>query len=131
LRVRDLMTPDPVTVPADYTLARFLDQVAWQRRHTAYPVVENEKPLGLLAFRCVAAVPRAEWETHSVRECMLPDDDVPTLNADEPGVDARAELGDRDSSRGLVLDDGRLVGILSVADIARALEARPPLRPRT
>jgi Zn-dependent protease/CBS domain-containing protein len=128
LRVRDLMTPDPVTVPADYTLGRFLDEVAWQRRHTAYPVVENGRPLGLLAFRCVASVPRGEWEAHSVRECMIPDEDVPKLQADEPAVDALGELGDRDSSRGLVLDDGRLVGILSVADLARALEARPRLR---
>src|SRR5919109_347059 len=68
LRVRDLMVTDPVTVPPDITLGRFMDDVVWQRRHTTYPVVEDGRALGLLPFRCVAEVPRGEWDERLVRD---------------------------------------------------------------
>jgi hypothetical protein len=36
LRVGDLMARDPVTVAADLTVGRFMDDVAWSRRYTTY-----------------------------------------------------------------------------------------------
>lgn len=128
LRVRDLMTPDPVTVPSTSSLGQFMDEVAWQRRHTTYPVMDGGHVVGLLAFRCVSSIRRDEWDEHSVRECMIPRDRVPKLRPDAPAVDAFAELSETRANRGVVLDDGRLVGIVSVADVARALEARPRRR---
>lgn len=125
LRVRDLMTRDPVTVPADYTLGRFVDEVAWQHRHTTYPVVDDGSVLGLLVFRGVASVPRERWDELRVRDCMIESGHVPELRPDEPAIDALGELSESDVNRGVVLEEGRLVGILSATDLARALEARP------
>src|SRR6185312_2334970 len=56
LHVRDLMTPNPVTVPSDYSLGRFMDEVAWRRRHTTYPVLEDGHVVGLLEFACISSV---------------------------------------------------------------------------
>ena len=131
LRVRDLMTPDPVTVPPDLTLGRFMDDIVWERRHTTYPVVEDGRPIGLLPFRCVAQVPRRDWDERHVRDCMLERDDVPVLGEDEDAVDALAELSDANSKRALVLSGERLAGLLSTSDLARALEARPRRRSRS
>jgi hypothetical protein len=41
LDVADLMTADPVTVPAGHTLGEFIDDIAWQRRHSTYPVLDG------------------------------------------------------------------------------------------
>jgi Zn-dependent protease/predicted transcriptional regulator len=128
LRVRDLMTPDPVTVHSDATLGGFFDEVAWQRRHTTYPVVDDGHVVGLLAFSCLSSVPRDEWNLRSVRECMIPADRVPDLAPDEEAIDALGELSGSTVNRAVVLDRGRLVGILSAADLGRALEARPRIR---
>jgi Zn-dependent protease len=122
LRVRDLMVRDPVTVAPDLTLGRFMDGIVWQRRHTTYPVVEDGRALGLLPFRCVAEVPRGEWDERLVRDCMIPRDRVPTLEEDEELIEALQELSDDPVHRGLVLDGDRLAGFLSISDLARALE---------
>jgi Zn-dependent protease/CBS domain-containing protein len=129
LRVRDLMVRAPVTVDADVSLGRFMDDVAWSRRYTTYPVLEDGRPVGLLAFRSVAAVPREEWDTRRVREAMIGRENVPVLTEDEPAIDALAELSTSEVNRGLVLDDGRLAGFLSITDLARALEVGRPQRP--
>jgi Zn-dependent protease/CBS domain-containing protein len=122
LRVRDLMVRHPVTVDAGSTIGRFMDDVAWSHRFTTYPVLEGGRPVGLLAFASVAAVPRSDWDTRRVRDTMFPLDDVPLLTEDEMAVDALEELSTPTGNRGLVVDDGNLVGLLSITDIARALE---------
>jgi Zn-dependent protease len=130
LRVRDLMIREPVTVPAEMSIGRFMDEVAWSRRYTTYPVMEGGGVVGLLAFRCVAEIPRSEWETRLVRDCMIPRERVPVLEEDDTAVDALAELSEANVHRGVVLDDGRLAGFLSITDLARALEVGVPRRRR-
>ena len=129
LRVRDLMVRDPVTVDPDLTIGQFMDEVAWSRRFTTYPVVDDGRPVGLIAFRSVSAVPRQEWDTRRVRESMIPLDEVPQLTEDERAVDALADLSSPTSNRGLVVEGDRLAGLLSITDLARALQVGRRPRP--
>jgi len=131
LRVRDLMVRDPVTVDGDLTVGQFMDEVARSRRFTTYPVVDGGRPIGLLAFGSVAALPRSEWDSRRVREAMLPLERVPLLTEDETAIDALTALSSPTSNRGLVVEDGHLAGLLSITDLTRALELRRSLRPST
>ena len=129
LRVRDLMVRDPTTVSQGASIGQFMDEVVLPNRYTTYPVVENGRAVGLLPFRCVAQIPRGEWDERTVRDCMLSRDDVPVLEEDEEIVDVLDELG-QGPGRGLVLDGDRLVGLLSISDLARTLETNGRRRRR-
>jgi len=124
LKVRDLEVREPVTTSPDATIGEFMDDIVQRTHYTSYPVTENGHAVGLLPFRCVAEVPRSEWEKRKVRDCMLPRDKVPVVAEDDDLFDAATELADSDISRALVLDGDRLVGLLSVTDVARALQVR-------
>ncbi|MGH3014013.1 MAG: site-2 protease family protein [Gaiellaceae bacterium] len=124
LRVRDVMARDPVTAPAEITLGQFMDGVAWSRPYTTYPVTESGEVVGLLQFRRVAEVPQAEWDRRTVRDCMIPRAEVPVVGQDDELVLAAGEVAEHEVNRALVLDAGRLVGLLSVTDVARALQMR-------
>jgi predicted transcriptional regulator len=130
VRVRDLMIRDPVTVSAGMSIGRFMDDVAWNRRYTTYPVMENGDVVGLLAFRCVSEVPRPDWDARLVRDCMIPRERVPVLHEDDTAVDALAALSEADVNRGVVLENGRLAGFVSITDLARALQVGMPRRRR-
>ena len=125
VRVRDLMVRHPVTVDADSTISQFMDDVAWSQRFTTYPVLEGVRPIGLLPFASVVAVPRSDWDTRRIRDTMTSLDRVPRLTEDERAVDALADLSAPTANRGLVVDNGHLVGLLSITDLARALEVGP------
>jgi Zn-dependent protease len=124
LRVGDLAVRDPVTTRADLTIGQFMDDIVWKTRHTTYPVTDNGQALGLLPFRCVAEVPRSEWDRRTVRDCMVPADQVPIVSENEDLADAAAELAESDLHRALVVNGDRFVGLLSASDVARALEIR-------
>jgi Zn-dependent protease/CBS domain-containing protein len=124
LRVRDLVVREPVTARPDLTIAEFMDDIVWKNRHTTYPVTDNGHALGLVPFRRVAEVPRSEWDTRKVSDCMVPADQVPVVSEDDELIDAAAELAEGDIHRALVVDGDRFVGLLSATDVARALEVR-------
>ena len=129
LRVRELMVRNPVTVEGDHTVGQFMDEVARSRRFTTYPVVDGDRPIGLLAFGSVAAIPRTEWDSRLVRDAMISLDQVPLLTEDETAVEALTALSPATSNRGLVVENGHLAGLLSITDLTRALEVGRPARP--
>jgi Zn-dependent protease/CBS domain-containing protein len=124
LRVRDVMARNPATTPASLTLGQFLDQVVSAQPFTTYPVTDNGDAVGLLPFRRVVEVPRSEWDARTVRESMIPREDVPVVHEDDDLLAAAEELSEHPVRRALVFDGDRLVGLLSVTDVARALETR-------
>ncbi len=121
LRVRDVMVTEPDVVSPDLSLGRFMDEVVWRARRTTYPVVDDGRAVGLIPFRRVAGVPRAEWDEHVVRDCMIPLEDVPALDPDALLFDVLPTLS-VGIGRGLVCDGTRLVGLVSVSDVVRLLE---------
>lgn len=129
LRVRDLMSGDPVTVTPQMTLSQVVDDVVWRARYTTYPVVDGLQPVGLLPFAALAGIPRATWEDTRVADCMLPIERVGVVDPDLGAVEALSAIEGSETRRVLVVEDGRLTGILSVADVTRALEVGPPHRP--
>ena len=131
LTFRDLMTHAPVSVSPDATVAQFMDGIAAAARHTTYPVVENGAPLGVVIFAQVLQVPRTHWETKRIGECMVPLSQVAVFEAGSPAREALTRLPDDPIRRGLVVEAGRLVGVVSIRDLIRVLDVdtrRPTLR---
>jgi Zn-dependent protease len=132
LRVDDLMVHRPVTAPADATLSEFMDDVAHVHRFTTYPVVDAGRVVGLLPFARVAATPRAGWDEHHVRDCMILLDEAPVVQAGTPLLEALQEMQQQGGDRALVLDRDDLAGLLSITDVGRVVSeaARTPHRAR-
>jgi CBS domain-containing protein len=128
LRVGDLMTPDPLTVPPEVTLTELIDRYVLAERHSAYPVVDDGRPTGLISLTELRAVPRAARATTLVAQAARPLADVPTARSGDPLTDLLDRLTATGAARALVVDDGRLVGILSLTDVARALDVRASTR---
>jgi CBS domain-containing protein len=128
LRVRDLMTLEPVTVRGDQPLAG-ADQLMRQFGVSGLPVVDQSGGLvGVLSRTDVMALagdPRVEaWQGKSVAATMT----APslTIEADAPLGEAAAKMEEHHVHRLVVVEaqGGRPVGILSTADIVRAVASR-------
>ncbi|RKN40441.1 site-2 protease family protein [Streptomyces hoynatensis] len=125
--VRQTMTPDPVTVPTGLTVDRFLAERGFAYRHSAFPVTGNGgRAVGLLT-RARADGVRAERQPDTtVGEVMLPLAEARVTGPDERLSDVLPGLEARPERRLLVLEDRRVIGIVSPADINRTLEAMAP-----
>ena len=121
--VREVMTANPVTVPASATVDRFQHELLPWLRHSAFPVVDdNGQTVGLVTVRRVNAVPADERARTTLREVACSLAEVARATPDEPVADVLPRLNGCSDGRALVFDGERLAGIVALADIGRALE---------
>ena len=126
VRVGDVMTSSPETVAPGTTVARFLDQVLPDPQHGAFPVLAAGRPIGLVTLSRVRAVPRDERTWTHLIDVACPMADVPVTAPDESLAELGPRLDGSPDGCALVLADGALVGIVSGADVDRALEQAGP-----
>lgn len=121
-RVRDVMTPEPDAVDASWSLARFVAETTGPRGHATYPVLTDRRLAGLMWLRLAARVPPGERSDRTVGEVMLPRDRVATVGPDASVMDVLPVLRTPPGRAVVVEEADRVVGIVSPADITRALE---------
>ena len=127
-RVREFMTPDPDVVDPRTSVMDLLESAIGPRAHSSYPVVEGERLVGMVGLRRAGSVPYEDRAHKNVAEVMVPIEDLETLTADTQMMEAVATLQE-DPKRAPVMDDGRLVGIISLSDAVRAIELESVRRP--
>lgn len=119
---RAVMTPGPRTVPAGMTLEDFVQSFILEGRHRAYPVVEAERPAGLVTLDQVKRVPREEWALRTVGTVMRPVDEDAVVAPEEPMTRVLERFGRVDGGRILVVRGDRLEGIITRSDLSRWIE---------
>jgi Zn-dependent protease len=123
VKVSDVMTPDPIVAPATMTLADVLEHYALRHRCSAFPLVDDAGRLvGLLTLGALKSVPPARRTVVTAASVACPIAEVPTARPDDELVDLLGRLTGRSDGRALVLDDGRLIGIVSPTDISRIVQ---------
>jgi Zn-dependent protease/CBS domain-containing protein len=123
VRVGSVMTPDPVTVGAGVSVQELLDDYVLRHRHSAYPVIGPGDTLdGLVTLDGIRRVPAELRAATDVTQIADGIGDVARARSDERLVEVLPSLRTSRSGRILVVDDDRLVGIVSATDIARALD---------
>jgi Zn-dependent protease/CBS domain-containing protein len=120
--VRQIMTPDPQTVPPSVTVARFLNDHQPWLRHSAFPVVDDGHTVGLVTMRRINQVPVGERDRTTLADIACPLSDVAQTTPDEPVADVLPRLNGCAEGRALVFSDGHLDGIVSPSDISRAVQ---------
>jgi Zn-dependent protease/CBS domain-containing protein len=120
--VRQIMTANPVTVPASATVAQFLNDYLPTRRHSAFPVVADGQTVGLVTLHRINQVPAGERGQTTLRDAACPLSEVARTAPDEPVANVLPRLNACSEGRALVFADGQLVGIVSPSDMSRALE---------
>lgn len=117
--LRQIMSSPAQLAPADASLEEMAHSYFLGGRHSRYPVVENGHVIGLIDLARVREVPRAEWTSTLVRDVAAADlaDIVAGPNDPVDSVLARLEPTGRGAI--LVVEDRRLAGIVTRADVIR------------
>jgi len=127
LTVRDVIQPQVVTVEPDLALDRFVDEYLYHYKYRSFPVVEADRLVGMISVRDVQSVPRAEWPARTVLQAMH---QVREENLVHPSDDLGSvfrKMAEEDKGHLPVVEDGRLVGIVTRHDIMTLIQLRTDL----
>lgn len=128
LTVADVMTPDPAIAPAWITVSGFIDTVAAHSRQDTFPVVDFDGALAGVVFTDMLARIRAE-DRPALRLSQVAVTVAPAYQAapSDPAGPLLARPPLRGEVAAVVLDHGRVVGLVTTADL-RAAVRRAQLR---
>lgn len=121
MRVGDLMTPDPVSAAADMSVEDFVETVLARFPHDLIPVVADGRVIGAAGFQEAKRTPRQDWPSTGLAAIVTPITDIPTADSSLEIETALDRMQKARASRLIVLDQGRLVGILTLKDLANHL----------
>jgi CBS domain-containing protein len=135
--IRDLMHPGVITCHADASLGQVAVMLTQHHIHALVVADRDGRPLGVISdFDLLAG----EWlsadsESLEVMRTMtageLMSTPVNTIEADALVSDAAQRMCEEEIHRLLVVDDGQLVGVVSISDFVAGLAETAPVRRET
>jgi CBS domain-containing protein len=123
LTVGAVMSSPALVADPELTVERFLHEVALVRRFSTYPLVDGAGALvGLVTLNRLRGLPPAARATTRLRDVACPPPEIPVARPDEPLTELLPRLEGCSDGRAVVLDGGRVVGVVSPSDVARTLQ---------
>jgi len=122
------MKRDPVTISGDTPLDRLVEDYVYRYHHKMYPVVsESGKVEGCVTTRQVKEIPKEQWNQKQVSEIAQPCNDENTIEPDTDAIKALSLMNQTGVSRLLVMENDRLVGVITLKDLLDFLSLRVEL----
>ncbi|MFW6147462.1 MAG: site-2 protease family protein [Thermodesulfobacteriota bacterium] len=126
--VRKLMKTDPVTVPASLSLKELVEDYIYRHHHKMFPVTEDsDKLAGCITTKQLKDVPKEQWDQTRVQDMVVQCSPENTIESKEDAMKALSRMRSSSSSRLMVVEGGRLVGIISLKDMLEHLSLKTEL----
>jgi len=125
--VGEVMNTSPTTVPANISLQRLVDEYFLPLGLRSALVTQGDRLAGLITLSDIRHIPREEWGQTPVGLAMIPRDRLHIVSPQQSLNDVLPLMAGRDVNQLPVVQDERLVGVLSRDAIVRYLEIRRSL----
>lgn len=122
--VSRFMTRDLIVVPPWLNLREWVEEYVYRHHRKMFPVIAEGRLAGVVSTHDLAEFPRDHWNEHTVAEAMHGDVSARSIPPHMDALHALARMRSTGFSRLLVVEDGQLVGIVSLKDLLRFLDLK-------
>jgi Zn-dependent protease/CBS domain-containing protein len=125
--LRRFMNTDPVTVKPGMSVQELVDDYILQHHYKMLPVVNSHQLLGCVTMKQVKQIPREEWPKKTVSDLAEQCSPENTISPDVDAVEALAQMRRNNTSRAMVVENDRLVGVVALKDLLEFLSLKVEL----
>jgi Zn-dependent protease/CBS domain-containing protein len=123
-KVKRFMNPEPVTVSPDVTIERFVEDYIYRFHFKLFPVVDGDKLAGCVTTRQVKEVDRNDWSRKKVGDVMAKCSPENAVGPEMDAIKALSTMRRSGISRLMVIEGGRLVGVVTLKDMLEFLSLK-------
>lgn len=127
VRVGEVVRRDPTAVGPRTSVAELIEDHLLRRNRRAMPVCEDGRPIGIVTIGDINEVAAEDRGITRVADVMGGRDGLLMVELDDTLSHALERFADGDHEQLPVVQDGRLVGMLTRADLIRQLQLREAL----
>ncbi|MBW8636261.1 site-2 protease family protein [Hoeflea sp. WL0058] len=125
--VRSLMSSPPIAAQIDDTIKHTVQETMMPKKVSFVPVLEGDKLAGYVDTALVHGVDREKWATTRLISIVAPVSDENTVSPDAAMEDLFQRMTQTGRRKMLVVEDNRLVGVISLSDLMSWLAIRQEL----
>lgn len=125
--VSQVMTQEVPIIDADSRIPEFVEGYVLRHEHTVYPVTRNGDFVGVITLDDVRQLDRDLWGVTCVGALAHEPEETRVLHHDQNAWDALTQMVENDAPRLLVVDNGKLEGIVSRDAILRLVQMKTRL----
>ncbi len=119
--VRRFMVPDPVTVQPSVSIQQLVEDYIYKYHFKMFPVVDSDELLGCVSTKQVQETPREKWNERTARELATTCSGDNTIEPDADAMEALSKMSRSGLSRLIVIEKGRLAGVITLKDMVKFL----------
>jgi predicted transcriptional regulator len=123
-QVSRFMSPDPVTASPSLSIDQLVEDYVYKHHYKFYPVVQDGRLVGCITLDQIKQVPRQERDGRTVGELVKDCLDDNTIEADTDAVKALSAMRQTQTSRLMVTEGDRLVGVITLKDMLKFLSMK-------
>jgi Zn-dependent protease/CBS domain-containing protein len=124
LRVADVMSPPPPSAPATTSVEQLVHDYLLHNGLQAVPVARGEQLIGMITLADVRQIDREQWPHVPVDQVMVPLGRLHAVTQTTALLDAIQQMSEAKIEALPVVQEGRLVGVLTSQSLAQALTLR-------
>lgn len=122
--VARFMSTDLVAVPRSISVRDLVDQFVYRHHFKMFPVVDQGQLVGCVTTREIKGLEREQWENQSVGAIAIQCGPENTVAPEQDAMEALAQMNRQKVSRLMVVDQGHLLGILTLKDLLAFLASK-------
>lgn len=125
--VHRFMQANVVTVDPSLTVDHLVEDYVYRYHHKMFPVTEQDRLVGCVTTRAIQQVPREQWHQTTVGQIAGRCDKENTTHPQADAMAALTQLSQSGESRMMVVENDRLVGLLSLKDLLKFIALKVEL----
>jgi Zn-dependent protease/CBS domain-containing protein len=118
------MNTTPVTVSPSISIEELIEKYIYKHHFKMFPVVKDGKLIGCVTIKQIKEVPREERDKHTVEELVKSCSPENTIGKDEDAMKALSRMKNSNSSRIMVVEGSKLVGVIALKDMLQFLSLK-------
>ena len=122
--VERFMSREVVTIEPQLTVHQLVQDYVYRHHYKMFPVVRDGTLEGCVTTREIKEVPREEWNLRTVGEIAAECTSDNSVSSQAETTEALAKMNRRGVSRLMVVDEGKLAGVIALKDIMRFLSLK-------
>ena len=124
IAVSRVMTPMPITVTPELSVADFINDYVYRWHHRVFPVERQGLLVGQIGTQDAAALDRAQWPNTSVGRVMQPCSPDQVIDPEADVIVALTRMQRSGLTRLFVAEEGRLRGVVTLRDLLELLSTK-------
>jgi len=122
--VEEIMTKEVHTVESDLTLQQLSDYAFTKYKHHGFPVISGGELVGIVTDEDLRKRQPERWDELRVKDIMVPKEKLLTISSKDMAVDAFVKMSKNGIGRLPVVEQGKLIGIISRSDLTKIVQTK-------